>query len=49
MKRTREISSNDMPPLSDLEKGGINVVHERRLGLAVSSHVNKGGNHSYSF
>ena len=28
---------------------GINVVHERRLRLAVSSHVSKGGNHSYSF
>ena len=32
-----------MPSLSDLAKGGINVVHERRLRLAVSSHVSKGG------
>ena len=32
-----------MPSLSDLAKGGINVVHERRLRLAVSSRVSKGG------
>ena len=34
---------NDVPPLSDLAKGGINVRPERRLRLAVSSHVSKGG------
>ena len=37
------MSSNDMPPLNDLAKGGINVGYERRLRLAVSSHVSKGG------
>ena len=43
IKGTCEISSNDMPPLSDLMKGGISVRHERWLRLAVSSHVSKGG------
>ena len=43
IKSFREISSNDIPPLSDLAKGGINVGYERRLRLAVSSHVCKGG------
>ena len=43
IKGTCEISSNDMPPLSDLAKGGIKVGHERLLRLAISSHVNKGG------
>ena len=42
IKDTREISRNDVPPLSDLVKGGINVRPERRLRLAVSSHVSKG-------
>ena len=43
IKGTHEISRNDMLPLSDLAKGGINVGHERWLRLAVSSHVSKGG------
>ena len=43
IKDTREISSNDVPPLSDLAKGGINVWYERRPGLAVTSHVSNGG------
>ena len=43
IKGTCEISSNDMPPLSDLTKGGISVWHERWLRLAVSSHVSEGG------
>ena len=43
IKGTCEISSNDMPPLSDLTKGGISVRHERWLRLAVSSQVSKGG------
>ena len=42
IKGTCEISSNEMPPLSDLMKGGISVGHERWLRLAVSSHVSKG-------
>ena len=43
IKGTCEINSNDVPPLNDLAKGGIKVGHERRLRLAVSFHVNKGG------
>ena len=43
IKDTREISSNDVPPLSDLAKGGINVWYERRPGLAVPSYVSNGG------
>ena len=43
IKDTREISSNDVPPLSDLAKGGINVWYEQRPGLAVPSHVSDGG------
>ena len=43
IKGTCEISSNDMPPLSDLTKGGISVRHERWLRLAVSSHISEGG------
>ena len=42
IKGTWEISSNDMPPLSDLTKGGISAGHEQWLRLAVSSHVSKG-------
>ena len=42
IKGTHEISCNDMLPLSDLAKGGINVGHERRSRLAVSSNVHKG-------
>ena len=42
IKGTCEISSNDMPPLSDLMKGGISTGHEQWLRLALSSHVSKG-------
>ena len=37
IKGTCEISSNNMPPLSNLMKGGISVGHDRWLRLAVSS------------
>ena len=32
-----------MFPLSDLAQSGINMGHKRRLRLAVSSYVSKGG------